>query len=296
MPLLNHYLLVLILLVPMTASAFKYLTPLKDSIWTVESTRYLCRLKHEISGYGEGQILHEAGDVQRVTLDGLGYEFAVGKIIVASDPPTWRPGNKAKVLSEIKPARGEVIVAGALATDILAELSDGMLIGFKGILKESNHQPFDVYLSSAGFGAAYEDFKICEDRLLPANYTQIQRSRVQYPTGISVISGSGRTLLNKIVAYLLVDSTVKQVFIDGHTDSEGTLRENIALSERRAVTVTNYLINEGIPAARIVTRYHGEKYPVKGNAKARNRAINRRTTIRLSRALPAPDPIAQAPE
>jgi hypothetical protein len=50
--------------------------------------------------------------------------------------------------------------------------------------------------------------------------------------------------------------------------------------------VTNYLLDKGVSEEMIVTRYHGESYPVVKNSGNRNRAKNRRTTVRLSREEP----------
>ena len=60
----------------------------------------------------------------------------------------------------------------------------------------------------------------------------------------------------------------------------------MTVSKIRAELVTNYLLGKGISKEMIVTRYHGESYPVVKNTANRNRAKNRRTTVRLSREEP----------
>jgi len=52
------------------------------------------------------------------------------------------------------------------------------------------------------------------------------------------------------------------VIVTGHTDRIGTRNYNIALSERRAATVRNYLVNGGIPAARITSSGVNSDQPV----------------------------------
>ena len=76
---------------------------------------------------------------------------------------------------------------------------------------------------------------------------------------------------------------MSQVFVDGHTDDIGFKKDNVSVSEKRAIEVTNYLLTCGIPLDKIVTRFHGERYPVVKNNTAKDKAKNRRTTIRLSR-------------
>jgi len=276
-------------LTPLSANAFEYVTRLEDSSWRTRSSPYVCRLEHEIEGYGTGQFVHRAGESQRLNLTGQGYEFDAGKVRVYADPPAWRPGVASSLIGSVAPEDGEVVVKGEIATDVMAALANGMLIGFKGRLKESNRQSFDVFLSSVGFYPAYEDFKRCEDQLLPANFSQVERSRIQYQSGGTDISAAGRLQLDHVLAYLKSDASVLQVFVDGHADNAGMPRDNVTLSETRAIRVTEYLVRNGCPAEKIVTRYHGEKYPVASNDDPKTIAQNRRTTVRLSREGPSPE-------
>ncbi len=280
-------LMLLILLMAQPAFAFRYETALEDSHWIVESSIFSCNLKHDIDGYGSGQLVHRAGESQRMELNGQGYEFSDASLRIISDPPSWRPTLDPRLLSEINPSSGNVTLSGRLVSEVVAELNRGMLVGFKGVLKENQNQPFEVYLSSVGFAPAYADFKRCEDKLLPASFDQLERNRIQYSVGAVNIPDKGKAVLDIIANYCIRDESVKRIFVDGHTDNEGSVRDNVAVSERRAIEVTNYLIKRGVLPSLIVTRYHGEKYPVTDNKSPRNRAKNRRTTIRLSREEPA---------
>ncbi len=66
------------------------------------------------------------------------------------------------------------------------------------------------------------------------------------------------------------------ILVAGHTENVGDLRLNQALSENRALVVTNYLIRNGIAENRIETRGYGGTRPVAGNATETDRARNRR--------------------
>lgn len=76
----------------------------------------------------------------------------------------------------------------------------------------------------------------------------------------------------------------KIVRVEGHTDSIGSASYNQSLSERRAATVQNALINQGIPAADIAATGYGETRPVADNRTATGRAQNRRVEITATRA------------
>jgi OOP family OmpA-OmpF porin len=67
-----------------------------------------------------------------------------------------------------------------------------------------------------------------------------------------------------------------RVEIRGYTDSSGDWNYNLDLSQRRADSVKNYLVNSGIATDRIVSKGYGEADPVASNSTASGRAENRR--------------------
>ena len=71
--------------------------------------------------------------------------------------------------------------------------------------------------------------------------------------------------------------------IDGYTDSIGTDRYNLDLSQRRVDSVRSYLMNHGITSSRITgTQGHGESNPVATNETAAGRAQNRRVELNVT--------------
>jgi len=68
----------------------------------------------------------------------------------------------------------------------------------------------------------------------------------------------------------------------GHTDSVGTDAYNQSLSERRAHSVCEYLINHGIDKPRLTEHGYGETKPIADNSTAEGRAQNRRVTLRVT--------------
>ena len=69
------------------------------------------------------------------------------------------------------------------------------------------------------------------------------------------------------------------VTIEGHTDSIGTVEYNIALGERRANSVRDYLQSRGIAMGRLRTVSYGEERPIADNSTAAGRATNRRAHL-----------------
>jgi OmpA-OmpF porin, OOP family len=71
-----------------------------------------------------------------------------------------------------------------------------------------------------------------------------------------------------------------KVKIEGHTDSIGTEKYNLRLSERRADAVANYLIEKGaVKKSDISTTGYGKTRPIADNKTAKGRAENRRAEI-----------------
>lgn len=70
-----------------------------------------------------------------------------------------------------------------------------------------------------------------------------------------------------------------RVQVVGHTDSDGAASYNQSLSERRANTVADVLINGGVRASRIRAFGRGEDQPVASNLTAQGKAQNRRVEI-----------------
>lgn len=71
------------------------------------------------------------------------------------------------------------------------------------------------------------------------------------------------------------------VEVAGHTDSAGAAEYNQGLSERRANTVRDYLINAGANAATLSARGYGEIEPIADNTTNEGRARNRRVELRI---------------
>ncbi|MDY6841133.1 MAG: OmpA family protein [Pseudomonadota bacterium] len=75
------------------------------------------------------------------------------------------------------------------------------------------------------------------------------------------------------------DKTIIQ--IEGHTDSSGSDSYNQLLSEKRASSVRDFLLNQGIEPRRTRAVGYGERYPIASNDTASGREQNRRVELTL---------------
>jgi OOP family OmpA-OmpF porin len=113
----------------------------------------------------------------------------------------------------------------------------------------------------------------------PAKGTKIATiGGAQFDYDRSDIKPAGREVLATAVK-VLRDNRTLHVVIEGHTDSVGSDAYNQKLSERRANSVRDYLVRQGIDSSRITTRGYGESRPIASNATPEGRAQNRRADI-----------------
>lgn len=84
--------------------------------------------------------------------------------------------------------------------------------------------------------------------------------RVFFAYNQSDLSAEARATLDRQAAWLKKYSSTS-VTVEGHADERGTREYNLALGERRATAVKNYLVADGISAARLKTVSYGKERP-----------------------------------
>lgn len=268
-----------------SASAVTFRADIDDSRWDLEASRFNCTLSQAVPKFGKAVFFREAGEKVVFSLEPTQKDAVVGVATLVAEASPWQPGMQPEMIGSIQAdaGSGALKVASSQARHMLTALYRGMMPTFTSNSWYGTREPVRVGISSANFQSAYDDYMGCVSNLLPVNYRQIARTAVLFPSAHFVLSDATRARLDLIVEYVKTDTTVNKVYVDGHSDSLGRRLLNRDLSKRRAETVSGYLNRQGIDEEMIVTRYHGERYPVvKNNSKA-NRARNRRVTIRLER-------------
>jgi OOP family OmpA-OmpF porin len=102
---------------------------------------------------------------------------------------------------------------------------------------------------------------------------------VQFASGQAVIRPQYRPAMEK-AAQFIQKYPGRKVLVEGHTDSIGSAHYNLRLSQQRAESVRNYLIeNFGIDPAKIIARGYGETDPGADNSTQEGRQRNRRVVI-----------------
>ncbi len=168
-----------------------------------------------------------------------------------------------------------------LGTDIGKMTSDPV----KGIfMKEVEAGTYNIRVSAEGYLPETFPVEIVKGETTIKNVKLVKKLEkeekiilrgINFATGSAVIPPSEYPVLDQVVQVLKVNENVR-VEIGGHTDSVGSETYNQGLSERRAQSVRNYLIQRGISASRLEARGYGEYQPVAPNTTREGRSQNRR--------------------
>lgn len=106
-------------------------------------------------------------------------------------------------------------------------------------------------------------------------------SGITFDVNSAAIKGDFYGPLNE-VSTTLIEYPKTAVDVVGHASSDGDDSYNQSLSERRANSVSSYLINSGVQSVRLNAFGMGENQPVADNSTAEGRAANRRVEILLT--------------
>ena len=104
--------------------------------------------------------------------------------------------------------------------------------------------------------------------------------------------------LDKLVQ-ILVDNPEIRIELSSHTDSVASVEYNLNLSQRRAQSAVNYLIQQGIAPDRLVAKGYGELRPIARNTNPDGtdnevgRERNRRTEFKILEINAIPKPISE---
>jgi outer membrane protein OmpA-like peptidoglycan-associated protein len=101
---------------------------------------------------------------------------------------------------------------------------------------------------------------------------------VNFQSGKHNLAPSSYAYLNKIIR-LLKENGLLKIHLKGHTDGDGDDEGNFLLSQKRAKSVSYYMINGGVDEARITFEGYGESRSIASNQSKEGKRINRRVEL-----------------
>ena len=102
------------------------------------------------------------------------------------------------------------------------------------------------------------------------------KDRVFFATNESILTTASRDTLHKQAAWMRKNKDIT-VNVEGHADERGTREYNLALGERRANTVKDYLLTYGISGGRLSVISYGKERPVNSGSSPLAWSQNRRS-------------------
>lgn len=113
-------------------------------------------------------------------------------------------------------------------------------------------------------------------------------SELLFPSGGWQMPAAARQTIARM-APILAPQVQNRIFVNGYTDNvpigpelaQQGVTSNLILSQRRADTVTQYLISQGVNPSMLIAQGFGEANPVASNDTPQGRAQNRRVTLTL---------------
>ena len=107
------------------------------------------------------------------------------------------------------------------------------------------------------------------------------RRKIHFAPGSEEIKSGSFGLMDEIADVILSHPELKLVEIQGHSDNKGSRKYNIRLSERRAKSVRQYLVDSGVEGTRLRAKGYGPLRPVAPNFTSQGRARNRRVEFHI---------------
>jgi chemotaxis protein MotB len=168
----------------------------------------------------------------------------------------------------------------------IADLGRRLNVALAQRVQELNRYRSDFFGRLREILSDRENIRIVGDRF-------VFQSEVLFPSGSEVINDAGREEMAKLAEALIdlsreIPPEIDWVLrVDGHTDNiplsgAGRYRDNWELSSARATSVVKFLIEQGVPATRLVAAGFGEFQPLDAADTPEARDKNRRIELKLT--------------
>ena len=277
-----------VLALSQTTQAQMYSADLASAEWKLAATPFVCSLTHNIPNFGKAVLNHKAGGVESLYLESQDkVAFPVGVAHIETLPPVWRNDLIPVPLGDTPAIAGNQPIKLAInqISPLLMQLNAGVKVMFSSQQIDSTNTLYPlimrVVLEAKNFAPAYKTYQQCVADLIPYSFAQMARTLINYGEKPEALTSVHKSELSKVARYVKADPKVLGVFVDGHSDNSATPEANEAISKQEAEWVTAYLVEQGIAADKITTRWHGDQFPIANNKIASGRAQNRRVTVRL---------------
>lgn len=246
-----------------------------------------CGLMYDIPSYGTVTFRSYAGQSIELMLHSARAPIAASYFNVTAENPEWKHPHKRELLFKTTfPALKDVsITHDKNVWLVLNTIERGGVVVFDYEVKQyKSIQRVNVELSPINFQKAFQEFITCKEALLDFGYDTIKVSVINFDYESFKLNEQAKRMLWRIKRYYEIDPSIKMVTIEGHSDGLGSDNFNRYVSEKRALVVRKFILEElGLPKNKVRFKAVGSKQPVASNNTDYGRAMNRRAVVTLYR-------------
>ncbi len=217
------------------------------------------------------------------------YSFELPAQLKEKIDPTFYVKGIVKNAKDQQPIQARLQLVNLENKEVLSNFESDSLTGeYMAVLPNSGN--YGLYVEKPQYFFKSLSFTledgVRENRLMDISLDAIDKEHVEKLSNIYFDEASwelkpeSEVELSKL-ARIIWDNPGLGVEILAHTDDVGKDQDNLILSQKRAESVVNYLIREGIPKDKLKSIGYGETQPVVPNINEENRKLNRRIEFRF---------------
>ncbi|MGB0402599.1 MAG: OmpA family protein [Salibacteraceae bacterium] len=237
----------------------------------------------------EGSISHKhahcCDDIFEVTWKN---QVILNYKLTLTDYETKKNIPNSNVLISVKDSpEGEILILQRIKSDSLGKVNFNLdpSLDYEIIIESEKHFNFEFPINARKIERSTNVSK--KISLTPIPEGEIIIPNIYYPFDKAYLTPEAQLAIDTSIYKTLVENPLLIIEISSHTDSKGTDKYNEQLSQRRAESVVNYLLEKGINKKRLSAKGYGEGSPIVSNTNQdgtdnpTNRARNRRTAFRI---------------
>ncbi|UOQ70775.1 OmpA family protein [Hymenobacter cellulosilyticus] len=217
------------------------------------------------------------------------FAFEVPQPVKARETSTYTQGRVFDAITK-KPIQADVQLYDLLTDELTQYVtSDSENGDYTVVLNEGRQYAMyavaDKYLMKS-LSFDYSDKRAFDPLTLDIYLEPVRAGRsivlnnLFFDTNEFELKPTSRTELNRLIQFMRQYQDV-QVEVSGHTDDVGADADNITLSQNRARSVYNYLVEHGVKATRLRYKGYGETKPLVANDSDAHRQQNRRIELKI---------------
>lgn len=282
MQVLRKVLLMTVAGLPLTAAANSIQKPLDQVHWHFSGDRFACQMETPLEFDGKATVQVRSGQQPQLTLKTFQRPYFIDTSWLNIKDEPWKAAGHTLPLMEGRSRGKEEIVFKDRQNikTLLNKMEKGAWAQVS--VQYDQHQQIKTWdLPTVNFSTSLQEMKACMTNLLPMDYPQAKDNLFHFPSGASELTLEQKLRIADVASYILHDTSVTNILVDGHTDDSGSSLHNLGLARERALAVVAELKRAGVDSTQVQLRAHGNRYPLKANNSSANRELNRRVQLRI---------------